>query len=307
MDKSEITVELIRGLLAEQFPQWVELPIRPVEKDGWDNLTVRLGETMSVRLPSADMYASQVDKEQRWLPFLRPQLPVAIPIPLGRGEPGAGFPRPWSVYEWLPGQQAALTRIADPVDMAEDVAGFLTALFRIDATQGPRAGLHSFHRGSGLEHWDESARTAIDDLADLIDVATARDLWRTARMSQWDRPPVWFHGDMSGSNMLVRDGNLSAVIDFGTSGVGDPACDLVIAWSFFHGAGRQAFRQRLGLDDDTWARARGWMLWKAAITLHSARAETPDQLADAGLQFGWRTAALELIEDLLSDYRDVAR
>jgi len=299
--KNEITTELIKRLLEEQFPQWAELPIRPVEKDGWDNLTMRLGDTMSVRFPSAEMYAPQVEKEHRWLPVLRQHLPVAIPVPLGKGVPGVGFPRPWSVYEWLPGQQARPQRVSDPVRMAEDISGFLTAMRQIDATRGPKAGLHSFYRGAGPGHWDDSARTAISALTDLIDTSAAFDVWQTALSTDWDAPPVWFHGDMSGGNLLVRDGRLSAVIDFGTCGVGDPACDLVIAWSFFHGAGRDSFRQGLALDDDTWARARGWMLWKAAITLQKARENSPDQLEDAGLQFGWRTGALELIDDLLTD------
>ncbi|WP_353650437.1 aminoglycoside phosphotransferase family protein [Nakamurella sp. A5-74] len=301
MHKNQITIELITQLLEEQFPQWADLPIRPVEKDGWDNLTMRLGDSLSVRFPSADMYTPQVEKEHRWLPLLRPQLPFPIPIPLGRGVPSDRFPRPWSVYHWLPGQQATPQRVSDPVRMAEDVSGFLNALRRIDATSGPRAGLHSFHRGDSPAHWDDSARTAITALADLIDTSAALAIWDTALNSAWNAPPVWFHGDMSGGNLLVRDGGLSAVIDFGTCGVGDPACDLVIAWSFFRGAGRDAFRRGVALDEDTWARARGWMLWKAAITLQDAREEAPDRIEQAGVQFGWRTGALELIEDVLSD------
>lgn len=302
MQKREITVELIRRLLTEQFPQWATLPIRPVAKDGWDNLTLRLGDTMSLRFPSAEVYSPQVDKEHRWLPVLRPQLPVSIPRPLGRGEPGAGFPRPWSIYEWLPGQQVSLSKTPDPLLLANDVAGFLTTLFAIDATGGPAAGKHSFYRGASPANWDESARAAIDELADLIDAPDALAVWEAALASEWERPPVWFHGDMSGSNLLMHDDRLSAVIDFGTCGVGDPACDLVIAWTLFHGDSRQSFRQQVGLDIDTWARARGWMLWKAAVTLRNARRDA-DNLDDAGLQFGWRAGALELIEELLAEYR----
>ncbi|WP_029138712.1 aminoglycoside phosphotransferase family protein [Nakamurella lactea] len=307
MRKSDITHGLIRGLLAEQFPQWAELPIRPVDNDGWDNLTLRLGDTMSLRFPSADVYVPQVAKEHRWLPVLRPRLPVAIPNPLGKGEPGAGFPRPWSVYEWLPGEPATPSLVSDPVRLAGEVAGFLTTLRRIDATGGPEAGPHSFFRGAGPGHWDDSARAAIDALADLIDAPLALDLWRAALTSEWGRPPVWFHGDMSGSNLLLRDGALGAVIDFGTCGVGDPACDLVIAWSLFEGAGRALFRAAVGLDDDTWTRARGWMLWKAAVTARNAREESPDQLEDAGLEFGWRTGALGLIDELLTEHRNSVR
>lgn len=307
MDKSEITPELIRLLLREQFPQWAALPIRPVDKDGWDNLTMRLGDTMSVRFPSADMYASQVAKEHRWLPALAPHLPVPIPHPLGKGRPGPRFPRPWSVYEWLAGRPAVPQAVADPVRLAEEVGGFLTALHRIDATGGPAAGEQSFYRGAGPGHWDESARAAIGALDDLIDAPAALDLWQTATSSDWDAPPVWFHGDMAGSNLLVRDGRLSAVIDFGTCGVGDPACDLVIAWSLFHGESRESFRRIVALDEQTWARARGWMLWKAAVTLRNARRDSPDRIDDAGLQFGWRVGALALIDDILTEHRELAR
>ncbi|GLX01447.1 aminoglycoside phosphotransferase family protein [Microtetraspora sp. NBRC 16547] len=303
MHKSEITQVLIRQLLEEQFPQWASLPIRPVERDGWDNLTMRLGDTMSLRFPSAEMYASQVEKEHRWLPVLRDHLPVTIPNPLGKGVPGCGFPRPWSVYEWLPGHHATVDRVSDLAELARDLSRFLTALYQIDATGGPEAGLHSFYRGASPVHWDESARTAITALADVIDAPLAMTVWRTALSSSRDGSPVWFHGDMSAGNLLVRDGKLSAVIDFGTCGVGDPACDLVIAWSFFHGESREEFRRGLALGDDTWARARGWMLWKAAITLRDAREETPDQVDNAGMQFGWRVGAIQVIEDILAEHR----
>ncbi|MBC8093656.1 MAG: aminoglycoside phosphotransferase family protein [Pseudonocardia sp.] len=303
MERTAITPELIRQLLSEQFPQWAQLPIRPVDRPGWDNITMRLGDTMSVRLPSAEMYSSQVEKEHRWLPELREHLPVDIPRPLAQGEPGPHFPRPWSVYEWLPGHQATVERVPDPVTLAEDLTGFLNALYSIDATGGPEAGPHSFYRGASPSHWDESARTAIDALAGVIDAPQALEVWETAVNSNWTGAPVWYHGDMSAGNLLVHDGKLSAVIDFGTCGVGDPACDLVIAWSFFHGTSRETFRRGLALDDATWARARGWMLWKAAVTLRNVYAETPDDVTSAGMQFGWRTGALQVVHEVMAEHR----
>ena len=298
--KRDITPHLIRNLLADQFPQWAELAIRPVDRDGWDNLTVRLGDHLSVRFPRGEDYAAQVEKEQRWLPVLRDQLPVAIPNPVGKGEPGRGFPRAWSIYEWLPGQSATTDQVADRVRFAEDLGAFLTALYRVDATGGPAAGWHCFYRGADPGHWDESARAAITAVSDLIDARAATKLWEAALASTWTAPPVWFHGDVTPANLLVRDGHLSAVIDFGTCGVGDPACDLVIAWSFFEGESRAAFRRAVGFDDDTWARARGWMLWKAAVTLREVRDETPDDIDTAGAQYGWRAGARDLIEDILA-------
>jgi aminoglycoside phosphotransferase (APT) family kinase protein len=297
--KRDITPDLIRKLLADQFPQWAELPIRPVDRDGWDNLTLRLGDHLSLRLPRGEDYAAQVEKEQRWLPILRNQLPIAIPNPVGKGEPGHGFPHAWSIYEWLPGHSATIDRVADRVRFAEDLGGFLNALYRINATGGPAAGWHSFYRGADLGHWDESARAAFTAVSDLIDAQAATKVWEAALTSTWSAPQVWFHGDMAPANLLVRDGCLSAVIDFGTSGVGDPACDLVIAWSFFEGESREAFRRTVAFDDDTWATARGWMLWKAAVTLREVRQETPGHIGTAGAQYGWRAGAQELIEDVL--------
>lgn len=302
MDRNEITAELVRRLLAEQFPEWADLPLTPVERSGWDNITMRLGETMSVRLPSADMYATQVDKEHAWLPRIRDHVSVDVPRPLGKGRPSDLFPRPWSVYAWLPGEQVAVDRVHDLERLAADVAHFLNTLYRVDTTGGPAAGLHSFYRGAVPGHWDESARTAIDALGDVIDTSLATDVWETALSSTWSAAPVWFHGDMSAGNMLARDGRLSAVIDFGTCGIGDPACDLVVAWSLFEGASREAFRRALDLDDDTWARARGWMLWKAAITLRQAREEAPAEAGTAGAEFGWRVGAQQVLDDVMAEH-----
>jgi aminoglycoside phosphotransferase (APT) family kinase protein len=305
MRKSDITPELIRRLLREQFPQWASLPLEPVERDGWDNLTMRLGSTMSVRLPSADIYSSQVAKEHRWLPVLRDHLPAAIPNPVGRGVPGCGFPRPWSVCEWLPGQEVTPGRVTSMTGLARDLSQFLTALQAIGTEGGPAAGEHSFYRGASPAHWDDSARRAIAGLAGIIDAPAAVAVWEAALHSRWTGPPVWFHGDVTAANLLVRDGTLSAVIDFGTCGTGDPACDLVIAWSLFEGESRDAFRRGLpAIDEATWARARGWMLWKAAVTLRNARAGSPaagaaTTGATAGLEFGWRAGALGMIEDVL--------
>lgn len=212
-----IDADLVRRLVAAQFPQWVDLAIRPVEFDGWDNRTFHLGAQMTVRLPSADRYTFQVEKEHRWLPKLAPQLPLPIPVPLAMGVPGEGYPWHWSVYRWLAGETAAT----------------------------------------------------------------------------WRGSPVWFHGDIAAGNLLVERGRLSAVIDFGTSGVGDPACDLAIAWTLFAGESREAFRAALPADEATWARGRGWTLWKALITL-AGNIDTNS--AEAG-------KARRVIDEVLADHR----
>jgi aminoglycoside phosphotransferase (APT) family kinase protein len=271
----EIDLTLVRNLVSAQFPQWACLPIAPVEVGGWDNRTFHLGERMLVRLPSAHRYASQVEKEQRWLPELGPHLPFPISIPLGLGRPGASYPWYWSVYGWLDGETAQKRRIADLGRFAEDVARFLVALQAIDAMQGPPAGTQNFHRGGSLTVYDPETREAIDMLADELDPAAVTEIWDSALATTWSEPPVWVHGDMAEGNLLVKEGRLCGVIDFGSLGVGDPSSDLVIAWTMLDRDSREIFRAALSLDPATWRRGRGWALWKALITLLQRRDTDP--------------------------------
>jgi aminoglycoside phosphotransferase (APT) family kinase protein len=298
MEKAAITPTLVTRLIAEQFPHWAQLPVRPVELDGWDNTTFRLGDELSVRLPSADRYVPQVEKEQRWLPILAPHLPLAIPKPVARGEPGHGFPRPWSVYRWLEGTHATVDRIGDLERLATDLADFLTALYRIEPTDGPAAGEHSFFRGGPLATYDGETRETLSALGGEIDTRTAVEVWDEALATLWHGPPVWVHGDVTASNLLVVDGRLSAVVDFGCSAVGDPACDLAIAWTLFHDESREAFCDRLRLDEGTWARGRGWALWKALITHAKPGRGEADRV---GRSFGWRLSARDVIDEVLAD------
>jgi len=231
---------LARRLVDSQFPQWSHLPIGSVELDGWDNRSFRLGSELTVRLPSGDWYAHQVDKEQRWLPVLAPRLPLPIPAPVARGEPGCGFPYPWSVYRWLDGEVAATARIADLPAFATDLAAFLSALRRIDAAGGPAPGEHNFHRGGPLATYEQETLEAIERLGSEIPTAAVQRVWADAMATSWEREPVWLHGDVAVGNLLVRDGRLAAVLDFGSSGVGDPACDTVIAWTFLSGRAARA-------------------------------------------------------------------
>lgn len=293
---TRIDVPLVRRLVAAQFPRWADLAVRPVEHDGWDNRTFRLGVDMSVRLPSAEGYVPQVAKEHRWLPVLAPHLPLPIPVPLATGVPGEGYPFPWSVYRWLDGEPAAVAGIGDPVVFATAVADFLVALRRVDPAGGPPPGQHSAFRGGPLTTYDGEVRSALRVLADRVDGAAALAVWEEALAAGWRGPPVWFHGDVAVGNLLVRGGRLAAVIDFGCSGVGDPACDTVVAWTLFDGAGREAFRAGLRVDDATWARGRGWALWKALIGLAAAPDADPVAAAPA------RTT----LRSILADHRDPA-
>lgn len=266
-DEVHIDTALVRRLIAAQFPQWADLPIRPVEVGGVDNRTFHLGPRMTVRLPSAARYTLQVEKEHRWLPKLAPLLPLPIPVPLAKGAPAEGYPWQWSVYRWIEGETATAERIADLGEFATTLAEFLIALRRIDPTGGPPPGQHNFFRGGPLTVYEAETRQALAALDGKIDTGAASAVWEAALAATWHGPPVWFHGDVAAGNLLVGDGRLSAVIDFGTSGVGDPSCDLAIAWTLFEGTSRDAFRAALQLDDATWARGRGWTLWKALITL----------------------------------------
>jgi len=280
MNKADITPDFVARLIAEQFPEWADLPVTPVAVDGHDNTTLRLGDEMSVRLPSADGYMAQVEKEQRWLPALASELPLPIPQPLAKGEPTPAFRPPWSVYRWLEGETASHRRVSDLERFAIDLAGFLSALYRIDPTGGPRPGMHNFFRGGDLATYDGETRDAIDALGDEVDGPAATATWETARAARWDGAPVWIHGDVFASNLLVdEEGRLAAVIDFGCTGIGDPACDLTIAWTFLEGESREAFRTGLALDEATWARARGWALWKALIMLERFSLGSPREQA----------------------------
>jgi len=256
---------LVRHLVSAQFPQWAHLPVKPVTMEGWDNRSFRLGEQMIVRLPSAAAYAAQVEKEHRWLPRLAPFLPLQIPTPLSIGEPASGYPWKWSIYRWIEGKTAAPEVATNSNDFAAGVAGFLVALQRIDPTGGPSPGPHNFYRGGALTTYDAEVREAIGILERRIDTKAATTIWEAALRTTWDKSPVWIHGDISVGNLLAQDGQLRAVIDFGMLGVGDPACDLSIAWTLFRGRSREVFRAMLPLDSGTWIRGRAWTLWKALI------------------------------------------
>lgn len=267
-DEIDTDVSLVGRLLAAQLPQWADLPLRPVPSGGTDNAIYRLGDDMAVRLPRIPGGVEQVEKEQKWLPRLAPHLPLAIPVPQGRGRPGEGYPWDWSVYRWLEGENATMERLADPRQAAIDLAQFITSLQRIDPTEGPPAGPHNFSRGVPLAMRDDTVRTAIASLHGIIDTDAATVAWETALQAPvWQRPPVWIHGDLQSGNLLAVQGQLSGVIDFGGLGVGDPACDLIVAWNLFPAEIRDVFRAALAVDDATWARGRGWALSIGLIAL----------------------------------------
>lgn len=266
-DRRTLSIELVCTLIADQFPQWADLPITPIIPGGWNNRSFRLGDTMTIRLPSAERYAAQVEKEQHFLPYLAPHLPLPIPPAIALGKPGTDYPWPFGIYGWIDGDTAEHGGIDDPIQFAQDLANFLNALYKVDIGDGPVAGPHNFYRGGLLAVYNDETRDAIANLSDKINTETATAIWDIALESHWSGPAVWLHGDIAPGNLLVQNGKLSAVIDFGSMGIGDPACDLAIAWMFLEGDSRQAFRTGLPLDTETWQRGRGWALWKTLITL----------------------------------------
>ncbi|MEO7223697.1 MAG: aminoglycoside phosphotransferase family protein [Devosia sp.] len=291
--KFPVDVALVQRLIARQFPQWAELPIRPVAMDGWDNWTFHLGDRMKVRLPSAEGYAEQAEKESRWLPLLAPRLPVDVPVPIAVGAPDEGFPWLWSVFQWIDGEP--VTREIDKLALAQDVAGLLNALQAIDPAGGPPPGQHSFLRGADpLEAYGAEARRFIDALDGAIDTKAAHAVLDTAAESKV-ATPAWAHGDIAVGNLLARDGRLSAVIDFGCAAVGDPSCDLAFAWVFLEGESREVFRALVNVDEAAWARGRAWALWKAALLASTNQVTHPEE-----------NVPLEVIAAVIADHRERA-
>jgi aminoglycoside phosphotransferase (APT) family kinase protein len=233
-DEVETDVDLVRRLLSVQFPQWAGLRIEPVPSTGTVNAIYRLGEDMAVRLPRSHRWASDLGKELRWLPELGPHLPLRVPEPVAAGSPDEGYPWHWAVYRWLGGETFTSDRAGDPGQAAVDLARFIAALQRIEPTGGPPSG-----RDEPLARRDAPTRTAIEAVRGIVDTSSATAAWEASlQATAWAGTPVWIHGDLLPPNLLVEHGRLSAVIDFGAVGLGDPACDLLPAWSVLSGAAR---------------------------------------------------------------------
>ncbi|MFC5911637.1 aminoglycoside phosphotransferase family protein [Streptacidiphilus monticola] len=257
-DEIDTDEELVGRLVAAEFPQWAGLPVTRVPSAGTDNAMYRLGAELVVRLPRRPGATEAVVKEQRWLPLLAPRLPLAVPEPLGTGAPSAEFPLPWSMLRWLDGADAVASPPDDPDLTAAQLAAFVTALRGIDATGGP----HGF-RSVPLIQRDAGVRADIAalDRRGMVDPAVATAAWESSLAADpWTGPPVWVHCDLLPGNLLVDRGRLVAVIDFGGLNAGDPAADLLPAWTSFSGAARDTFRDLAAPDEATWLRGRGWAL-----------------------------------------------
>lgn len=267
--RSTPTLDLAHQLIAEQFPEYAHLPIADVEKQGHDNRTYRLGEDMLIRMPTAESYALKVPKEQELLPQLAKHLSLNIPAPVHMGQPSKDYPYPFSIYKWLPGKSINLLILNDQEKerLAYNLAKFLKELQAITDVKGPTPGQHNWWRGDHVSVYDKGAREQIAKLSHLINSTEALALWESACSTKWEKLPVWIHGDFAIGNMLINKGKLSAIIDFGGTAIGDPACDLVIAWTQLSGKSREIFMREMDLDCDTWLRGRAWALWKATYEL----------------------------------------
>jgi len=254
-DELDVPESLVRALLEEQFPQWADLPLERVEPDGTVNVIYRLGDDLSVRLPRRDGPEEEDDVEALWLPFLAPRLPVEVPLPLGRGRPGSGYPWYWSIHTWLHGESPE-----GPL-RAEELADLLRALQGLETAGAPEP---AGGRGRLLALRDLAVRDALE----RVEAPGALELWELAMAApEWAGARVWVHADLDARNVLVRDGRLTGVIDWGGMGAGDPAVDVMAAWKLVARDERERLRRLLAVDDDTWLRAQGWVVSQALIGL----------------------------------------
>ncbi|MFF8682940.1 aminoglycoside phosphotransferase family protein [Streptomyces sp. NPDC015237] len=272
---------LVRRLVDGRFPRWAGLPVERFPSGGTVNAMYRLGDDMVVRLPLVKGGVADVTAERHWLPRLSPLLPATVPEVLGHGEPAEGYPWPWSVYRWLPGEIPEAGALTDPVALAGDLAGFVSAMRAVSLPGAPGA-----HRGGPLATLDAATTAALEELRGLpeedVDCDALAAVWQDAlRAPAWDGPPVWLHADLMPGNLLVEGGRLTAVIDFGCAGVGDPACDLFPAWNLLPAGAREVFREKLGVDDATWRRGRGRTLSQALIALPYYRKTNPAMAGNA--------------------------
>jgi aminoglycoside phosphotransferase (APT) family kinase protein len=286
-DEVNIDVPLVRRLVAAQFPQWANLPISAVQSTGTVNAIYRLGDHLYARLPRVQKWAQDLDKESHWLPRLAPHLSLRVPEPVGKGYPASSYPFSWAIYGWIDGKQYSDELVDDEHQAAKDLTQFVVELRRIDPAVGaPRGGRKP------LRDLDAVTRTAIEAARDVIDSDAATNAWeRALEAPAWKGMPVWIHTDLLRPNILVHDGRLCAVIDFGGVGVGDPAADVIAAWSVFSDTGRRTFRGALDVDDGTWKRARGFALHQAAMIIPYYGESNP----------GFVALAKRTVEEVLAD------
>jgi aminoglycoside phosphotransferase (APT) family kinase protein len=288
VDEVAIDAAMVARLISEQFPDLANLAVTRVKSAGTDNAMFRVGEHLAARLPRIHWAAGDVAKEQLWLPRLAPILPLEIPIPIAVGAANSEYPYQWSIYRWLNGEQAR-SDIVDPNQAARDLARFYETLRAVDSAGAPQPSADG-GRGVRLSFRDSAVRKAISELVSVVDVEAVSRAWQSSLEAPiWSNPGVLIHGDPKWDNLLARNGQLSAVIDWGGFGVGDPAVDTMAAFTVFDGEARSTFREAAAIDEATWIRARGWALSVGLIALPYYLNSNPTLAADARR---WIDAAL---------------
>ena len=291
-DQADIDTPLVRELLVAQFPQWAALPLEPVDSGGLVNAIYRLGSDLSVRLPLRPSITDEVRREQAKLVALAPFLPVAIPSVEAIGLPTDAFPGEWSVHRWLSGTHPSPDALADPPGLATDLAAFVDAMRRIDLPDRTPAYPGERRTRAPMVSMDSSTRKAIGELDGMIDTRAALASWQESLTAPYDGREVWVHSDLTPGNLLVStEGRLTAVLDFETSGVGDPACDLFPVWHLLPANLHDEFRAKLDVDDATWLRGRGRVLSQALIVLADHKDTHPATANYARLVIGKVLAA----------------
>jgi len=258
VDEMEIDEALVRRLLVSQFPHWAELSLRRIEPAGTVNAIFRLGDEYSVRLARRAGPTIPGSREFIWLPKLAPLVPLETPVPVAQGHPNSEYPWFWEIHTWVEGETVPMEEI-DAIQAARDLAEFVGALQQLKLSGGPPG------RGIPLVQRDEEFRYWLSRFDGDSAVSA---VWKSALAAPpWNGPPVWHHGDLDMRNWLVRNERITGVIDWGAMGIGDPACDVMVAWKLHSPEARDAFRKHLPTDDATWARARGWVVSQAVAVL----------------------------------------
>lgn len=296
MKQIKIDEIIAQKLITEQFPEFKNFEITSVKTQGHDNRTYKVGHDFLIRLPTAQRYASSIEKEQIWLPQFAPYISTIIPKPIRLGKPTSYYPYPWSIYTYIKGESANNVSLQDlnlPI-IAEQVAQFLKELAAINTKNGPLPGPNNFYRGGRLDFYYKQTQAALQKLSTYFDVTAYEQLWHQAVQNRWLCNPVWIHGDMSPGNIIIENKQLKAVIDFSGIAVGEPSCDLVMAWTFFDETSKQIFKENLNYENNIWENGRAWALWKSLITL----ADMQD------LQSPAAQTQYKILQNIMNDHHD---
>jgi aminoglycoside phosphotransferase (APT) family kinase protein len=264
--------DIVAHLIDTQMPQWARLPLRRLDTAGTVNAAFRLGADKLVRLPRHPDFSEGPLREAEWLPALRPQLPLEIPVHLALGSPADSYPSHWSVLSWIDGQNATRAALSDLHSAARQLGEFVIAIRRLPTEGAP----DDNYRGRGLSNVDTDVRQRIDQLPDSYDRAAILDVWQACVSApDWKGQPTWFHGDLYSNNLIARDGRLVAVIDFEGCSAGDPSIDLIAAWSLFDQSSRRTFRDAVDPDEPQWMRGKGWALFVGVSAIPYYRDTNP--------------------------------